>query len=72
MSIVISDDGLLFVTLQLYSPSVLPGTVSVWLYCAVTASSSMVSVSASEIGSEFLIQLITVGGPLVEMQVIAK
>ena len=61
-----SEDGLLFFTVQLYSPPVL--TVRVCVYCAVSGSSSTVSVPSVTV-VESLVQVTLVAGPPVEIQV---
>ena len=61
-----SKDGLLFSTVQVYSPPVV--TVRVCVYCAVSGSSNTVSVP-SVILMESLVQVTVVAGPPVEIQV---
>ena len=61
-------DGLLLATVHVYSPSCLPVTVRVWVYCAVTGSSNIVSLSPTA-GAESLVQVTVVAGPPVEIQV---
>ena len=61
-----SEDGLLLDTLQVYSPPVV--TVSVCVYCAVTALFNTVSVP-SVIVMESLVQVTVVAGSPVEIQV---
>ena len=58
-----SDDGLLFSTVQVYSPPV--GTV----YCAVSGLSNTVSVPSVTVVVESLVQVTVVAGPPVEIQV---
>ena len=60
------QDGLLFSTVQVYSPSVI--TVRVCVYCAVSGSSNTVLVP-SVIMVESLVQVTVVAGPPVEIQV---
>ena len=60
-------DGLLFATVHWYSLPVLPVSISVWVYCAVTGSSN--TVIPPETVSESLVQVTVVAGPPVEMQV---
>ena len=62
-----SDDGLLFPTVQLYSPPVV--TVRVCVYCAVSGSSNTVSVPSMTVVVESLVQVTVVAGPPVEIQV---
>ena len=61
-----SDDGLLFSTVQVYSPPVV--TFSVCVYCAVSGSSNTVSVPSVTV-TESLVQVTVVAGPPVEIQV---
>ena len=62
-----SDDGLLFSTVQVYSPPVV--TVRVCVYCAVSGSSNIVSVPSVTVVVESLVQVTVVAGPPVEIQV---
>ena len=62
-----SDDGLLFSTVQVYSPPVV--TVRVCVYCAVSGSSNTVSVPSVTVVVESLVQVTVVAGPPVEIQV---
>ena len=62
-----SDDGLLFSTVQVYSPPVV--IVSVCVYCAVSGSSNTVSVPSVTVVEESLVQVTVVAGPPVEIQV---
>ena len=62
-----SDDGLLFSTVQVYSPPVV--TVKVCVYCAVSGSSNTVSVPSVAAVVESLVQVTVVAGPPVEVQV---
>ena len=66
MMIAESDDGLLFSTVQVYSPPVV--TVRVCVYCAVSGSSKTVSVPLVTV-DESLVQVTVVAGPPVEIQV---
>ena len=59
-------EGLLFDTVQVYSPPVV--TVRVWVYCAVTGSSNTVPVPSVTV-VEYLVQVTVVAGPSVEIQV---
>ena len=61
-----SEDGLLFSTVQVYSPPVV--TVRVCVYCAVSGSSNTVSVPSVTV-VESLVQVTVVAGPPVEIQV---
>ena len=61
-----ADDGLLLVTVQVYSPAVI--TVRVWVYCAVTGSFNTVWVPWVTV-VESLVQVTVVAGPPVEIQV---
>ena len=61
-----SDDGVLFSTVQVYSPPVV--TFRVCVYCAVVVSSNTVSVPSVTV-IESLIQVTVVAGPPVEIQV---
>ena len=67
MMVAESDDGLLFSTVQVYSPPVV--TVRVCVYCAVSGSSNTVSVPSVTVVVESLVQLTVVAGPPVEIQV---
>ena len=60
-------EGLLFDTAHVYIPPLLPVTVRVWVYCAVTGSSNTVSVPSVTV-VESLVQ-VTIAGPPVEIQV---
>ena len=60
------EDGLLLLTVQVYSPPVV--TVRVCVYCAVTGSSNTVSVPSVTV-VESLVQVTVVAGPPVEIQV---
>ena len=62
-----SEDGLLFSTVQVYSPPVV--TVRVCVYCAVSGSSNTVSVPSVTVVVESLVQVTVVAGPPVEIQV---
>ena len=62
-----SDDGLLLVTVQVYSPPLV--TARVWVYCAVTGSFNTVSVPSVMTVVESLVQDTVVAGPPVEIQV---
>ena len=62
-----SDDGLLFSTVQVYSPPVV--TVRVCVYCAVSGLSNTVSVPSVTVVVESLVQVTVVAGPPVEIQV---
>ena len=64
-------DGLLLATVHVYTPPSAPVTVRVWVYCAVTGSSNIVSVSSVTV-TESLVQVTVVGGPPVEIQVRIK
>ena len=57
------EDGLLLLTVQVYSPPVV--TVRVCVHCAVTGSSNTVSVPSVTV----LVQVTVVAGPPVEIQV---
>ena len=59
------EDGLLLLTVQVYSPLVV--TVRVCVYCAVTGSSNTVSVPSVTV-MESLVQVTVVAGPPVEIQ----
>ena len=59
-------EGLLLVTVQLYSPAAV--TVRVWVYRAVTGSFNTVSVPSVTV-VESLVQVTVVAGPPVEIQV---
>ena len=59
-------EGLLLVTLHVYTPSVV--MFNVWVYCAVTGSFNTVSVPSVTV-VESLVQVTEVAGPPVEMQV---
>ena len=61
-----SIDGLLFCTVQVYSPPVV--TFRVCVYCAVSGLSNTVSVPSVTI-MEFLVQVTVVAGPPVEIQI---
>ena len=61
-----SDDGLLFFTVQVYTPPVV--TFRVCVYCAVSGSSNTVSVPSVTV-VESLVQVTVVAGPPVEIQV---
>ena len=61
-----AEDGLLFSTIQVYTPPVV--TVRVCVYCAVSGSSNTVSVPPVTM-VESLVQVIMVAGPPVEIQV---
>ena len=61
-----SEDGLLFSTVQVYSPPVVTDRVCV--YCAVSESSNTVSVPSVTV-VESLVQVTVVAGPPVEIQV---
>ena len=61
-----SDDGLLFSTVQVYSPPVV--TVRVCVYCAVSVLSNTVTVPVVTM-VESLVQVTVVAGPPVEIQV---
>ena len=61
-----SEDGLLFDTVQVYSPPVV--TVRVCVYCAVSGSSNTGSFPSVTV-VESLIQVTVVAGPPVEIQV---
>ena len=60
------EDGLLLLTVQVYSPPVI--TIRVCVYCAVTGSSNTVSVPSVTV-VESLVQVTVVAGPPVEIQV---
>ena len=62
-----SDDGLLFSTVQVYSPPVV--TFRVCVYCAVPGSSNTVSFPVVTVVVESLVQVTVVAGPPVEIQV---
>ena len=62
-----SDDGLLFSTVQVYSPPVV--TVRVCVYCAISGSSNTVSIPSVTVVVESLVQVTVVAGPPVEIQV---
>ena len=61
-----AEDGLLFSTIQVYSPPVV--TVRVCVYCAVSGSSNTVPVPSVTV-VESLVQVTVVAGPPVEVQV---
>ena len=61
-----SDDGLLFSTVQVYSPPVV--TFRVCVYCAVVVLSNTVSIPSVTV-VESLVQVTVVAGPPVEIQV---
>ena len=61
-----SDEGLVFSTVQVYSPPVV--TVKVCVYCAVTGSFNTVFVPSVTV-IESLVQVTVVAGPPVEIQV---
>ena len=61
-----AEDGLLFFTVQVYTPPVV--TVRVCVYCAVSGSSNTVSVPSVTM-VESLVQVTVVAGPPVEIQV---
>ena len=61
-----SEDGLLFSTVQVYSPPAV--TVRVCVYCAVSGSFNTVSVPSVTV-VESLVQVTVVAGPPVEIQV---
>ena len=61
-------DGLSLVTVHVQSPTSLPVTVRVCVYCAVTGSFNTVSVSPTT-SPESLVQVTVVAGPPVEIQV---
>ena len=61
-------DGLLLDTLHVYVPDLLPVTVRVCVYCAVSESSNTVSVPSMTV-TESLVQVTVVAGPPVEIQV---
>ena len=67
MMVAESEDGLLFSTVQVYSPPVV--TVRVCVYCAVSGSSNTVSVPSVTVVVESLVQVTVVAGPPVEIQV---
>ena len=58
------DDGLLFSTVQVYSPPVV--TVRVCVYCAVSGSSNTVTFPSVTVVVESLVQVTVVAGPPVE------
>ena len=58
----------LLATVHVKSPSTLPFTVRVCVYCAVTLSSNTVSVPSVTV-MESLVQVTVVAGPPVEIQV---
>ena len=60
------EDGLLFDTVQVYSPAVF--TLRMCVYCEVSGSSSTVSVPSVTV-VESLVQVTVVAGPPVEIQV---
>ena len=62
-----AEDGLLFSTIQVYTPPV--DTVRVCVYCAVSGSSNTVSVPSVTVVVESLVQVTVVAGPPVEVQV---
>ena len=66
MTVAESEDGLLFSTVQVYSPPVV--TVRVCVYCAVSGSSNTVSVPSVTV-VESLVQVTVVAGQPVEIQV---
>ena len=61
-----AEDGLLFSTIQVYTPPVV--TVRVCVYCVVSGSSNTVSVPSVTV-VESLVQVTVVAGPPVEIQV---
>ena len=61
-----SEDGLLLVTVNVYSPAVV--TVRVCVYCAVTGSSNTVSVPSVTMVNT-LVQVTVVAGPPMEIHV---
>ena len=61
-----AEDGLLFSTIQVYTPPVV--TVRVCVYCAVSGSSNTVSVPSVTV-VESLVQVTVVAGTPVEIQV---
>ena len=61
-----AEDGLLFSTIQVYTPPVV--TFRVCVYCAVTGLSNIVSVPSVTV-VESLVQVTVVAGPPVEIQV---
>ena len=63
---VVASDGLLLVTLHVYTPHAF--TVSVWVYCAVIGSPNTVSFPSVTV-VESLVQVTVVAGPPVEIQV---
>ena len=63
-----SKDGLLFLTVHLYTPLSLPLTVRVCVYCALTGSFNTVSFPSVTV-VESLVQVTVVAGPPVEIQV---
>ena len=67
MMVAESDDGLLFSTVQVYSPPVV--TFRVCVYCAVSGSSNTVSFPSVTVVVESLVQVTVVAGPPVEIQV---
>ena len=62
-------DGLLLATVHMYVPGLLPVTVRVCVYCAVTGSFNTVSVPSVTMVVESLVQVTVVAGPPVEIQV---
>ena len=64
--VAVAEDGLLFSTVQVYSPPVV--TVRVCVYCPASGSSNTVSVP-SVIVVESVVQVTMVAGPPVEIQV---
>ena len=69
MMVAESEDGLLFSTVQVYTPPVV--TVRVCVYCAVSGSSNTVSVPSVTV-VESLVQETVVAGPPVEIQVMVS
>ena len=61
-----NDDGLLFSTVQVYSPPVV--IVRVCVYCAISGSSNTVTFPVVTV-VESLVQVTVVAGPPVEIQV---
>ena len=61
-------EGLLFDTVRVYIPPLLP---VVWVYCAVTGSSNTVSVPSVTV-VESLVQVTVVAGPPVEIKVMVN
>ena len=64
---VVASDGLLLVTLHVYTPHAF--TVRVWVYCAVIGSPNTVSFPSVTVMVESLVQVTVVAGPPVEIQV---